>query len=37
MFKKIFEEFADVLGINADAEKPTEWIELENILESHRK
>jgi hypothetical protein len=37
MFKKIFEEFADVLGINSETEKPKEWIELENILEDQRK
>ncbi len=37
MFKKIFGEFADVLGINAETEKPKEWIELEDILEAHRK
>ena len=37
MFKKIFEEFADVLGINTETEKPNEWIELEKVLETHRK
>ena len=37
MFKKIFEEFADVLGINTETEKPNEWIELEKVLEAHRK
>lgn len=37
MFKKVFEEFVDVLGLNTEHEKPKEWLELEEILEAHRK
>ena len=36
MFKKVFEEFVDVLGFNSEAEKPAVWEELGKKLETHR-